>query len=120
MTKRIIVDSVGFGILLWVIGFALGMMFFPFVPAAYIGLPILLIMTPATFFVLYRRFRSKGFSEAYYLTVGAAWLLIAAIFDYIFLVRAFSVQNYYDADLFVYYVLTFMMPVLVGIKFGRK
>lgn len=117
---RIITDALGFGILLWMIGFSLGMILFPFVPVAYIGLPILLIVIPLTFLVSYYRFKRKGFTKTYYLTVAALWLLIAVIFDYTFLVRGFNVQNYYDLDIIVYYAMTFIIPLSVGIKFGKK
>ncbi len=120
MDKNFLINAFGFGILLWIIGFALGMMLFPFVPVAYIGLPILAIMTPVTFFVAYKRFRSKAYKTNYYLAVAAVWLLIALLFDYIFLVIAFNAQNYYDADIMVYYILAFAIPAAVGIKFGRK
>ncbi len=120
MVNRIIIDALGFGILLWVAGFALGMIFFPFIPVAYIGLPIVAVIVPLTFLISYYRFKEKGFDKTYYITVAVAWFLIAVIFDYIFLVRGFNVQNYYDADLLAYYALTLLAPIVTGIKFGRK
>lgn len=45
-------------------------------------------------------------------------MAIAVIPDYVLLVRAFNVQNYYDADVLLYYILTFAVIVFVGYRFG--
>lgn len=47
--KRKLTDTIGWGFILWLIGFALGMILFLFVPLKYIGLPILAIFIPARF-----------------------------------------------------------------------
>jgi hypothetical protein len=49
----------------------------------------------------------------YYAKVGIVWVLIAVVFDYLFIVRLFQ-ATYYEADVFVYYALTFLIPVGVG------
>ena len=50
--------------------------------------------------------------------VGVAWMLIAIVLDYLFIVLLFK-ASYYGADVFVYYVLTFLIPVGVGLYLGR-
>jgi hypothetical protein len=36
------------------------------------------------------------------------------MFDYIFLVRFLNATNYYKFDVYLYYTLTFVLPVIVG------
>ncbi len=117
--KNKAIDFLGYGLGLWILGFALGMIFFPFVPAHLIGIPILLIMTPITLYATFKRFKNTKHPLAYYAGVGIAWLAIAVVLDYFLLVKAFNVQNYYDVDVMVYYALTFLIPVAVGIKHGQ-
>lgn len=76
-------------------------------------------MLPLTFLVSYTRLKGRGAPTSYYLLIGLSWMAIAAILDYILLVRAFNVQNYYDADVLLYYVLAFVIPVFTGHRFGR-
>lgn len=118
--KRLLTDAAGFGFALWLIGFVLGMLFFVFVPVAIIGWFVLPLLIAATVFFSYKRFASSGLSLVYYAVVALGWVLIAIVFDYIFLVNAFKVQNYYDADVFLYYLSTFFIPLLTGLKFGNK
>ncbi len=106
--------DIAWGVGLWLLGFALGMLFFPFIPVQYLGLAIAPIALAATIWVCTRQFRGKGDSVLYLLAVGAAWLLIAFAFDYIFLVQAFNIQGYYDYDVLFYYLATLFMPIIVG------
>ena len=102
----------GFG--LWVFGYVLGMMLFPFMPIEYLGYVITPLYFLAILWVCWRRFRGKGESVLYLLGIGAVWLLIAFAFDYIFLVQAFFVENYYDYDVLFYYLVTLLMPLIAG------
>lgn len=102
----------GFG--LWVFGFALGMLFFSFIPTQYLGLAIMPIYLAAAVWVCVRQFRGKNDSVLYLLAVGATWLLIAFTLDYIFIVQAFFVENYYDYDVLFYYLITLLLPLIVG------
>ncbi len=113
-TREKLADLFGFGFALWLFGFVLGMMLFSIVPTAYLGLVITPFAFAAALWVCLRRFRGRGDSGLYLLSVGAVWLFIAVSFDYIFLVRAFSVANYYDFDVFLYYFITFFLPIAVG------
>ncbi len=54
-----------------------------------------------------------------YAGVGAAWVLIAVVLDYLFIVLMFQ-ATYYGTDVFVYYTLTFLIPVGVGLYLKRN
>ncbi len=95
------------------------MILFVFVPAATIGWIVLPIMIPVTVYVSFARLKPPINSVAYVLLVATTWTSIAVSFDYIFLVNAFNVQNYYDLDVFIYYTLTFLIPAIVGTKYKR-
>ncbi|MFA5253424.1 MAG: hypothetical protein WC367_01990 [Methanoregula sp.] len=43
-----------------------------------------------------------------------AWTVIAVVFDYLFIVLLFS-ATYYGPDVFVYYAITFLIPVCIGL-----
>lgn len=119
-TKQKLVDTVGCGLGLWVIGFALGMMLFPFVPVARLGWIIVPVMAVVSVLLAFRRLRGSQESSTYFVIVGAVWLLIAVMLDDIFLVRAFLVQGYYDLDVFIYYALMLVVPIAVGLKYGQQ
>jgi hypothetical protein len=113
--RRFAREGLGFGVLLWLLGFVLGMVFFPFVEPKYLGIPILAILLPATAGVSYWRLRKPRLSPDLVLVVATTWLLIALLFDFLFIVTLFGTTNYYDLDLAVYYVGTFLLPLLVGL-----
>ena len=113
-TKQKLIDTLGLGFGLWLIGFALGMMLFAFVPVARLGWIIMPIMFVVTVWVALKRLRGSGEKLSYFVLVGVVWLLVAVLFDYIFLVKTFAAQNYYDADIFVYYTLSLIIPIAVG------
>jgi hypothetical protein len=57
----------------------------------------------------------KADSFHYYALLAIIWVLIAVVFDYIFLVKAFKLADgYYKLDVYIYYVLTFVLPLIVG------
>jgi hypothetical protein len=114
-TSRKFMDMLGWGFILWTIGFVMGMALFVIVPESMIGYYILPVMLPLTFIVSYTRLKNRSAPTSYYLLIGLSWVAVAVILDYILLVRAFNVQNYYDADVLLYYVLAFAIPVLQGI-----
>lgn len=72
------------------------------------------VFTPVTIAVAFWWFRTRGLPLAYFIGVGLAWTLIAIVFDYLFIVRLFEAE-YYGPDVFVYYALTFLIPVGVGL-----
>lgn len=118
--KRKLMDILGWGFILWLIGFVLGMMLFLFVPVKYIGLPILTIFIPLSIFIAYKRFKNFSAPTSYYFLVAVVWLILALVLDYIFVVKAFKPENYYDFDVIVYYFATFLIPLIIGFKYGTK
>lgn len=118
--KEQFIDTFGWGCVLWVVGFALGMMAFPFLEPERIGLVVVPILSLITITVAYQRFNKSGQPRAYYYIVGLIWALYPVVLDYLFIVRAFAVGNYYDADVFAYYLITFAVPIIIGEKFGKE
>jgi hypothetical protein len=59
----------------------------------------------------------KGTSFKYYLIVAIIWTLIAVAFDYLFIVKLLKpADGYYKLDVYLYYIFTFILPLLVGRK----
>lgn len=106
-------DALGWGFVLWPIGYVLGIVLFMVVPPGMIGWVIMPIGIIITLWVLLKRV--KGDSLRYYLLLAIAWTLIAIVFDYFFLVQVFKpADGYYKLDVYLYYALTFMLPIFVG------
>lgn len=114
MKKQFFKDAFGWGFLLWLIGYALGMMLFAVVPVNLIGWVIMPIGTAITWWVLLKKIKADQF--AYFVKLAVVWLLIAVIFDYLFLVKAFKVVGYYKPSVYLYYVLTVLLPLVAGWK----
>ena len=113
MNKSIIVDYLVWGFLLWLIGYVLGIVLFPLVSASVIGWFIMPIGILVTVWVLLRKIKSN--SPKYYLEVSVFWTLIAVVCDYFFLVKVFKpADGYYKLDVYLYYFLTFTLPLVVG------
>jgi len=113
MNTRFLNDTLGWGIVLWLVGYVLGMVLFAFVPPSAIGWIILPIGIAVTLWVLLRRVAHE--SLQHYVTLAAAWTAIAVVFDYLFIVKALHpADGYYKLDVYVYYVLTLLLPLVVG------
>lgn len=113
MNKQLFKDALGWGFLLWLIGYVLGIVLFMIVAPSMVGWIIMPIGTVITFLVLFKKIKRKTFS--YYLALAFVWTLIAVIFDYFFLVRIFKpADGYYKLDVYLYYALTFILPLIVG------
>ena len=113
MNKSFYKDALGWGVGLWLIGYILGFVFFAFVPAPLIGWVIMPIGTLITLWVLLKKIRGGSFQS--YVLIAIAWTLIAIIFDYLFLVMLLKpADGYYKLDVYLYYALTFILPLAVG------
>lgn len=111
VTKQFFKDAFVWGFVLWLIGYVLGIALFFVVPQALIGWVIMPIGIIITLWVLLRKVKAD--SARYYLKVALVWVLVAAICDYLFLVRMFQpADGYYKADVYLYYILTFALPLL--------
>jgi hypothetical protein len=109
MTKKLLTDTLGWGFLLWLIGYILGIVLFMFVPPALLGWVIMPIGIFLTLWVLLKQVRTP------YLYLAVSWTLIAIIMDYFLLVKVFKpADGYYKLDVYLYYLITFLLPLLVG------
>jgi hypothetical protein len=119
--KQWIKDTAGLGTGLWLIGYlsSLVLFFSPF--AGIMGWVLLAVFTPVTIAVAWWWFSARDLAIAYYAGVGIAWTVIAVVLDYLFIVLLFQ-ATYYGSDVFVYYALTFLIPVGVGLylRWARK
>jgi hypothetical protein len=113
MNKQFSKDALGWGFVLWLIGYALGMMLFALVPAILIGWIIMPIGTAIAIWIAFRKV--KGDTLGYYCLVALVWLLIAVLGDYLFIVKAFKpADGYYKPDVYLYYALTLAIPLFAG------
>lgn len=113
MNKQFLKDSFGWGFLLWLIGYVMGIVLFAFVPQNIMGWIISPIATLITLWVLFKKI--KGNTWPYYLGLAIIWTAVAVIFDYLFIVKAFSSIGYYKLDIYVYYALMLILPLVAGL-----
>ena len=113
-------DTAGLGIALWLIGYLASLVLF-FTPyAGIMGWILLTVFTPVTIVITWWWFkRQETHSLQYYAGVGLAWMLIAIVLDYLFIVLLFN-ATYYEPDVFVYYAMTFLIPLGVGLYLTRR
>ncbi|MCX9081560.1 MAG: hypothetical protein OIN83_05125 [Candidatus Methanoperedens sp.] len=113
MTKQFAKDAFGWGFILWLIGYALGILLFTVVPLSLVGWIIMPIGTIITIWVLVKKIKADSFR--YFALLAVIWALIAVVFDYFFLVKVFKPEDgYYKLDVYLYYTLTFVLPLIVG------
>jgi hypothetical protein len=115
MTKQFFKDAFIWGSMLWLIGYVLGIVLFFFVPASLIGWIIMPIGILITLLVLMKKVHGDSFN--YFVLLACVWALLAIIFDYFLLVKVVNpADGYYKIDVYIYYLLTFVLPVLFGWK----
>ncbi len=111
MNTQLLKDMFRWGIILWLIGYILGFVFFAILPANLIGWAIMPIGIIITLWVLFNKV--KGDNLAYYFKVALVWTLIAIVLDYLFIVKALNpADGYYKLDVYIYYALTFVLPII--------
>ncbi len=115
MSNTILKQGLGWGFLLWLIGYILGIILFMIVPPAILGWLIMPIGIVITLWVLFKKIKSKSLKD--YFILGFIWTIIAILLDYFLLVKLFKpVGGYYKLDVYLYYILTFLLPIFVGLK----
>jgi hypothetical protein len=113
MNKQLLKDSLGWGFILWLIGYVLGIILFFVLPPSIMGWVIMPIGILITVWVLLKKV--KGDTFWYFLILAIVWTVIAVAFDYLFIVKALSpAGGYYKLDVYFYYALTFMIPLTFG------
>jgi len=110
MNKQFLKDSLGWGALLWLFGYILGIVLFMVVPKSYLGWILMPLGSALTLWVLFKKIKNNSLRYCFGLAV--TWSLIAVIFDYFFLVKAFQSNDYYSFHIYLYYVLTFIFPLI--------
>lgn len=108
-------SAIFWGFILWLIGYVLGILLFVVLPPSLIGWIIMPIGVMITLWVLFKKIKASSFQQ--YIFVGIIWTVIAIVCDYFLLVQLFKpVDGYYKPDVYLYYVLTFLLPIFVGWK----
>jgi hypothetical protein len=120
LSRTILVDAPALGIFVWLIGYLAGIVLYFFLSPDILGWVLFAIFTPIVILLCYKRFGKREESISYYAFVAAVWLIVAVVFDYLFLVKLLNPPVYYKLDVYVYYASTFLIPFLVGVKFGRR
>jgi len=118
MNKQFYRDAFGWGFVLWLIGYVLGLLLFAVVPASLIGWIITPIGIAITLWVLFKKVRKESFKN--YLSLAFTWTFIAIVCDYLFLVAVFKPVGYYKLDVYLYYFITLLLPILVGLKKNKE
>jgi hypothetical protein len=117
--KQLIKDTGLLGTALWLIGYIASLVLFVSPYAGIMGWILIAFFTPVTIVIVYWWFRKREqLPLQYFAGIGVVWVLIAAILDYLFIVLLFQ-ATYYGVDVFVYYALTFLIPVGVGLYLNR-
>lgn len=115
MDKSFYKDAFGWGVALWLIGYALGIVLFAMVPVFLIGWIIMPIGIGITLWVLLKKIKSESLERYFFMAI--VWTVIAIVFDYVFLVKLLKpADGYYKLDVYFYYALTFILPLIVGWK----
>jgi len=110
--KQILLSNIFWGFILWLFGYILGIIFFPFVPKEQIGFYVLPLGTILTLWVLFKKIKREEF--VCYVGLGVLWTMVAIILDYLFIVKLLNSADYYKPDVYLYYALTVILPILVG------
>lgn len=115
---KIFLNTILWGFILWFFGYILGIVFFAFLPKELIGWYIMPIASAVTLLVLFKKIKRESFTC--YIGLGVIWTVMAVALDYFFLVKLFKAVDYYKFDVYLYYFLTFALPIVVGwYKFNR-
>jgi len=110
--RAILINNLFWGIVLWLFGYILGIVFFAFVPKEQIGFYILPLGAAFTLWVLFKNIKREEF--LCYFRVGLIWAVLAVVLDYLFIVKLFESTDYYKPDVYIYYFLTFIFPIAFG------
>ncbi|MFA6392588.1 MAG: hypothetical protein WCW54_00675 [Candidatus Paceibacterota bacterium] len=109
---KIFLNTVFWGFIVWLFGYVLGFVFFAFVPKEFIGWSIMPFGIAFTLWVLLKKIKREEFGC--YIGLGVIWAIMAVALDYIFMIKVLKVTGYYKIDVYIYYILTFVLPVIIG------
>jgi hypothetical protein len=119
MDRPLARDIALWGVLLWLFGYLLGFVFHGNVPDAQLGWYIMPFGIAATVLVLWRWVRLASWTDA--LLLGIGWTLVAIVLDYLGIVKLLAPPDgYYKLDVYLYYLITLLLPLLAFAVQGRK
>ena len=110
--RKIFLNTVLWGFVLWLLGYILGIIFFAFIPKDIMGWFIMPFGIAVTLWVLFEKI--KRYSFACYIGLGIIWTIMAIVLDYVFLVKLLNATDYYKIDVYIYYIVTLILPMAVG------
>ena len=106
------------GLGLWLFGYLLGFAFFPLVPMEHLGWYIMPFGIAATCLVLWKWVKLDSLQNG--VITGAIWTVIAVVADYFLIVKLLQpADGYYKLDIYLYYALTFLLPVVFAAFWPR-
>jgi hypothetical protein len=101
------------GFILWLVGYLAGVALFFVIPKDYIGWVITPLAVLLTVWVLIKKIKRPEYKC--YFGLGLIWTAMAVVLDFIFMVLLLNTgKSYYKPDVFIYYILTFSLPLIVG------
>ncbi len=116
--KKIFLNTVFWGFALWLFGYILGFVFFALVPKDVLGWYIMPFGLAAILWVLFKKIKRE--EQMCYFGLGLIWTIMAIVLDYLFIVKLLNSVGYYKLDVYLYYILTFVLPIVVGwYKFNK-
>ena len=110
--KKIFLNTVFWGFTLWLFGYILGFVFFALVPKEVLGWYIMPFGLAFTLWVLFKKIKREEFMC--YIGLGVIWTIMAIVLDYVFLVKLLNAVGYYKLDVYIYYILTLVLPIIIG------
>ncbi len=114
------IDTLGIGFFLWFTGYIASIILYFSVPAELLGWILFALFTPVIIIITAIRFRKRSLSFRYYGLVSVTWTMLAIVFDFLFIVLLFHPVNYYHPSVFVYYLVTFLVPFIAGIMYRSR
>lgn len=118
MNIRLFKDTIGWGFLLWLSGYILGIILFFVLPTSILGWVIMPFGILMILWVLLKKIKNQPFQ--YFVVLAISWTVIAIVFDYFFLVKVFKpADGYYKLDVYLYYLFTFTLPLIIGWRNGQ-
>ena len=109
---KIFLNTIFWGFILWLFGYILGFVFFALVPKDVLGWYIMPFGIAFTLWVLFKKIRREEFGC--YIGLGVIWTIMAVVLDYVFLVKLLNAVDYYKIDVYIYYTITLLLPIVIG------
>jgi len=109
---KIFLNTIFWGFIVWLFGYVLGFIFFALVPKSVLGWYIMPFGIAFALWVLLKKIKREKFMC--YVGLGVIWMIMAVALDYVFLVKLLKAADYYKLDVYIYYILTFTLPIVVG------